>query len=385
MAGAITMKLNAHSVYSFSSASRWFEDACPASIRMTKGMKGSSNPAAEQGTAAHELGEFCIRFGILPSDCIGMTFNKHVVDEAMAEAVALYVGYANDLHIKTGVKPELEKRVVMTSLGREDVYGTSDFTLLDVATRTLYNADYKHGYGLVEVVDCKQLIGYAISALDTMDAWSLVDKVVITIIQPRKQHVDGCIRSHTYTIAELTQWQSRFANSIRLAEDPTTKPVAGDHCLYCVKAKCRARFLHVLDIAAPDAPDEELTDVEVGIIYSQLDIVKRFSDRITEQQLEITRTTGLVPEGYKPVKSIQRAKVLDVKGLIEAVEAEGLDQSVIYDNRIKSKTAAKKTLPADILNKFFVVPESTTTIAKLNDNRPAIRIGSASGVFTPIK
>lgn len=384
------MKLNTvttalHSVYSFSSASRWFEDACPASIRMTKGMKGGTNPAAEQGTAAHELGEFCIRFGISPVDCIGMTFNKHVVDEAMAEAVALYTGYANDLHIKTGVKPELEKRVVMSSLGREDVYGTSDFTLLDVATRTLYNADYKHGYGLVEVVDCKQLIGYAISALDTMDAWSLVDKVVITIIQPRKQHVDGCIRSHTYTIAELKEWQSRFANSIRLAEDPTTKPVAGDHCLYCIKAKCRARFLHVLDIAAPDAPDEELTDVEVGIIYSQLDIVKRFSDRITEQQLEITRTTGLVPEGYKPVKSIQRAKVLDEKGLIEAVEAEGLDQSVIYDNRIKSKTAAKKTLPVAILNKFFVVPESTTTIAKLNDNRPAIRIGSASGVFTPIK
>ena len=384
------MKLNAvttalHSVYSFSSASRWFEDACPASIRMTKGMKGGTNPAAEQGTAAHELGEFCIRFGTLPVDCIGMTFNKHVVDEAMAEAVALYVGYANDLHIKTGVKPEIEKRVVMSSLGREDVYGTSDFTLLDVATRTLYNADYKHGYGLVEVVDCKQLIGYAISALDTMDAWSLVDKVVITIIQPRKQHIDGCIRSHTYTVAELKEWQSRFANSIRLAEDPTTKPVAGEHCLWCVKAKCRARFLHVLDIAAPDAPDEELTDVEVGIIYSQLDIVKRFSDRITEQQLEITRTTGLVPEGYKPVKSIQRAKVLDVKGLIEAVEAEGLDQSVIYDNRIKSKTAAKETLPADILNKFFVVPESTTTIAKLNDNRPAIRIGSASGVFTPIK
>ena len=61
------------------------------------------NAAVEQGTAAHELGEFCIRFGISPVDCIGMMFNKHVVDEAMAEAVALYTGYANELHIKTAV------------------------------------------------------------------------------------------------------------------------------------------------------------------------------------------------------------------------------------------------------------------------------------------
>jgi len=381
-----------HSVYSFSGASRWFETACPASIRMTRGMKGGTNPAAELGTAAHELGEFCIRYGTQPKDCIGMEFGVYshndepiIVDEAMVEAVTLYVGYANDLMVKTGVKADLEKRVVMSSLGRKDVYGTSDFTLLDVVNRTLYISDYKHGYGLVDVLNNKQLIGYAIATLDTLNCWAQVDKVVTTIIQPRKQHVDGCIRSHTYTTAELVEWQSRFANSIKLAEDPTTKPVAGEHCLWCIKAKCRARFLHVLEIAYKDAPDDELTNTEVGIIYSQLDVLKRFSDRITEQQLEITRKTGQVPEGYKPVKAIKWAKVEDEKGLVEALKAENIDPDVIYDKKLKGKTAVKKVIPAKIANKYFVVPPSNTTIAKLNDNRPAIRVGSAEGVFTPMQ
>ena len=380
-----------HSVYAFSSASRWFEDACPASVRLTKGMKDTTNRPAELGTASHELGEHCIRYGLQPKDCIGMVFGKYsddktdiIVDEAMVEAVTLYVGYANDLMVRTGVKAELEKRVVMTSLGRDDVYGTSDFTLADIRNRTLYISDYKHGFGLVDVLNNKQLIGYAISTLDTMNLWEQIDNVVTTIIQPRKDHVDGTIRSHTYTTAELVQWQLRFANSIRIAEDPNSKPVAGEHCLYCRKARCRARFLYVLDAAYPDAPDDELSDTELGIVYTKLDVLKRFIDRIKEEQLELSRKTGIVPEGHKTVKGIKWAVVEDEKGLIDAMKARNLDPNLIYDKKLLGKTAAKKAIPLDIVNKFFKVPPSNITIAKLSDNRPAIKVGSANGVFTPI-
>lgn len=381
-----------HSVYSFSSASRWFEDACPGSIRATRGISSGTNPAAELGTAAHELGEYCIRYGAQPKDCVGMQFGKYshndepiVVDEAMAEAVELYVGYANDLAIRTGVKPELEKRVAMSSLGRTDVYGTSDFTLFDATNRTLYISDYKHGYGIVDVPNNKQLIAYGIATLDTMDIWQHVDKVVTTIIQPRKQHIDGCIRSHAYTTTELVSWQSRYANSIRLAEDPTTPLKAGDHCLWCVKAKCRTRLLHVLDVAYPDAPDDELTNTEVGVLYNQLSVIRKFCDRIEEEQLNITKSTGQVPEGYKPVKAIKWAKVEDEKGLIEAVKAEGIDPDVLYDKKLKGKTKVKKVIPVKIANEFFIVPPAGTTLAKLTDNRPAIRVGGVPvGTFTPI-
>jgi desulfoferrodoxin (superoxide reductase-like protein) len=381
-----------HSVYAFSSAGRWFEDACSASIRMTKGMKSGTNPAAELGTAAHELGEHCIRYGFSPFDCIGMVFGKYthndkdiVVDAEMAEAVNLYVGYANDLQVRTGVKASLEMRVVMLSLGRDDVYGTSDLVLVDLQNRTLYISDYKHGYVVVEAANNKQMIGYGISTLDTLGIWQNIDTVVTTIIQPRKQHIQGCIRSHSYTTAQLVEWQKRFAKSIKLAEDPTTKPIAGEHCHYCVKAKCRARLLYVLNAAFQDAPDDELTDTEIGVMYNHLPVIETFVKRIKEEALTIAKKTGQVPEGMKPVKSIKWAVVNDEKGLIQAVAKEGLDESVLYKKDIISKTAAKKVLPAAIVDKFFIVPPSSTTIAPLSDNRPALRIGSVEGVFKPMK
>ncbi|CAL9970539.1 exonuclease [Vibrio phage D63] len=373
-----------HSVYSFSGAHRWFEEACSASIRLTRGIPNTTNPAAELGTAAHELGEFCIKWGSHPKDCIGMTFNDHIVDEQMTDAVELYTGYANDLSIRTGCKPDLEKRVVMTSLGRTDVYGTSDFTLADYANRTLYVSDYKHGFGLVDVVNNKQLIAYAIATLDTLDQWAMFDKVVTTIIQPRRQHADGCIRSATYTTQELVNWQQRYARSIQLAEDPNTPAKAGAHCQYCPKVRCRTRFEYVLNLVAPDAPDDELTDKEVGIIYANREVITAFMTKIEGLQLQTTRKTGYVPEGYKPVKAIQRAKVEDEKGLLKAVEAENIDTRVLYEDKLKSKTALKKVLPAKILNKYFIVPPSSVSIAKMNDNRPAVNVGKASGVFTPV-
>ena len=392
MARCVVMTSAAHSVYSFSSASRWFEDACPASIRLTRGIKDSSNPAAELGTAAHSLGEFCIKFDMHPNECIGMTFGKYsetgepiAVDLGMVEAVELYYGYVKELSIKTGgFKPMLEMRVAMTSLGRNDVYGTSDLVLFDPRNRTVYISDYKHGYGVVEIDNNKQLIAYAIATLDTMSIWESVDRVVTTIVQPRVQHVNGCIRSQTYTTHELVEWQSRFANSIKLAEDPTSKPVAGEHCTWCRKARCRARFLHVLDVTFPDTPDEELSTGEMGYIYNNLSVIKRFIDRVTDDVIDTARKTGNTPPGTKPVKAIQHARVDNEAALIKDVKLLGVDVETLYKKQLKSKTAVKKLIPANILNKHYKVPNSKITIAKMSDSRPAVRVGSTNGVFAPL-
>ena len=381
----------AHSTYAFSAASRWFEDACPASIRLTRNIKDSSSRAAELGTAAHELGEFCIKYGVSCETLIGQKFGEYsddktdiIVDAEMVEAVSLYVGYARDLAIKTGVKPMLEKRVYMYSLGRNDVYGTSDLVLVDLANRRLYIGDYKHGYGVVEVANNKQLIGYSISTLDTLKLWEQIDEVVTTIIQPRKSHIDGPIRSHTYTTAELVQWQQRFANSIRLAEDPNSKPAPGEHCLWCRKARCKARFEYVLELTHPDSPDDELTEKQVGLIYTKLDVIKRFCDRIEEEQLTLAREKGITPDGYKVVKGIKRAVVENEQGLLDEIKNIDVDLDKIYRKSLVSKTAANKVLPKDIVNKYWQVPPAQLTLAKMNDNRPAVKVGSTNGVFTPI-
>ena len=49
----------AHAKLSPSSAYRWI--ACPGSIRLSAGIPDTSSVFAEEGTAAHELCELCLR------------------------------------------------------------------------------------------------------------------------------------------------------------------------------------------------------------------------------------------------------------------------------------------------------------------------------------
>lgn len=372
-----------HSKWSLSASARWTR--CPASIRLSVGIPNTSSQAAETGTGAHELGEFCCRYGVEPEQCIDMEFNGVVVDSTMAEHIKLYTGFIASLSVQTGCDALLEQRVTMSSLGRSDVYGTADHTLIDLANRTLYISDLKYGYEPVEVEENRQLIAYAICALDTFDLWYKVDKVVTTIIQPRKPHIDGPIRSATYTVFDLREWQPVYAEAVRLSEQPNTKPVAGSHCKYCpFRARCRARLEDLMSVMFPDSSEEELSNGEIGLIYERIPEIKRFIDAVADQALENARKGKEPPPGYKLVKGIQRASVENESELIKECEEQGLDTSNLYEKKLKSKTAVKKLLPSNIVNKHWVVPPAKSTLALMSDNRPSINTRSAKGMFTPV-
>ena len=345
---------------------------------------GGDNQPAEIGTCAHELGEFSIRYGVNTDDCVGMTFNNIQTTKEMADHVKLYTGFADSLAVKTGVKPLLEQRVIMLSLGRKDVYGTADLILIDLANRTLYIGDLKYGYVPVNVVENRQLIAYMISTLDTFELWDKIDTIVTTIIQPRKQHIDGPIRQHTYSINEAKEWQVFFKAAVEATEDPNAKCVPGDHCKYCKVKQCRARFERLLEFMYPDSDSELLSDGEVNLIYKEAPMIRRFLDTMESQALANARKGGNAPDGYKLVNAIQRAKVNDEKALIADCEELNLDTSKLYEKKLKSKTAVRKLLPAEIVNRHWQLPPTTTTLAPLTDNRPAINTRSAAGIFKPV-
>lgn len=366
-------------VFSFSASSRLI--ACPASRRMSRGVPNSTNPQAELGTAAHDLGEFSLSIGLTPSECIDMTFNNHVVDDYMADAVTVYTSYVNSICKPAGVKPMLEKRVTMTSLGRNDVFGTSDCII--VIGNTLYVIDYKHGYGLVDVANNTQLIAYAIATLDTLNLWSTITTVVTTIVQPRASHIDGPIRSHSYSVSDLRNvWHPIYVKAVADGEDPTVKPVAGDHCKYCpARANCRARMERTLQFAYTDTHLDDLSLAELEVFYRESESIKTWLEAVAGRMLDEARH-GKQFEGYKLVNGITRAKVDDEAGLV--AEAGELAEE-LYEKKLKSMTAVKKILPAKIVNKYYVKPPAQTTLVKLTDNRPAISVGNAAGIFTPVE
>jgi hypothetical protein len=352
---------------------------------MSKGYPNTSNPQAEKGTAVHELGEFCIKMGMSPKHCVGLKFNNLEVDDSMIDGATLYKSVVDSLSLRYGVKPLLEERVVMSSLGRNDVYGTSDVTHIALQQRTLHTSDYKNGYGVVDVNDNSQTAGYSVATLDTLNLWDKVDTIKNTIIQPNYQHVNGPIREVTYSISEMIEWRERFKIAVLRADDPNEKPVAGEWCHYCpAQANCRARMERVLTKAYTDTPVENISIGELEIFYKERGSIKRFLEMVEGRMLSEARNAVHFKD-FKLVKSYSRASVEDEKGLLAEARKLGVNELDLYnDPKLVGKTKAAKLLPKDIIAKYYRVPPASTTLVENTDKRPALRPGKATGVFAPV-
>ena len=354
---------------------------CLGYPRMTTGIEDVSNDAANEGTAAHELAEFCLKLGINAFDCIGMTFNEHTVSETMADGVQTYL---TDIRaIANSSKLYVEQRVNLTSV---DVrcFGTNDCAF--IVGDTLYIHDLKYGYGLVNVENNSQLAFYAVGFLDTFSLWSSIKNVVGTIVQPRGNHIDGVVRRFTFTVEHLKEWQQCFKYVVSESSKPDAPTTAGEHCTYCPAAGfCRSRIERTLSLVGLDAPVDKLDADEVETIYRELPTIKRTLEKVEVRMLEIARS-GKRLHDYKLVKAIVRSHCKDESALINEAKSLGLTDEQLFSQKLKSKTDLSKLKPlSKVIHKHFEAPPASTTLAPLTDKRPAIGVGSAIGVFGAIE
>jgi len=358
---------------------------CPATIRMSKGYRNGTNDAAELGTAVHELGEFCIGLGVQPDGCIGMTFNDIIATQQMVDGATMYKNVVDDLTLRYGVQPLMEQRVVMSSLGRDDVYGTSDVTHISLDKRILHTTDYKNGYGCVEVEDNSQTAGYSVATLDTLNLWDKVDTIYNTIIQPNYGHIEGPVRTIEYSIADMVEWREKYRVAVLRADDLNEKPIAGEHCHYCpAQANCRARMEYALTKAYTETPIENISIGELELIYQETRSIKKFLDMVAGRMLEEGRN-GVNFKDFKVVKSYPRAVCNDPDALFLDAEKVGVDKTKLFnDPKLVGKTKAKALLGKQLTEKHYRVPPASTTLVPNNDKRPAVRVGKATGVFAPI-
>ncbi|MBQ4838812.1 DUF2800 domain-containing protein [Pseudoalteromonas luteoviolacea] len=354
---------------------------CHAYGRMTEGLNGGTNPAAELGTAAHELGEFCLRFGLNTYDCLGMSFNDHTVDQVMADAVQIYVGHIRELCAKYNVSPMLEQRVCIVSIG-SGVFGTSDCIV--IVGDWVFVIDYKNGYEVVEVEGNSQAAFYAVAVLDTFNLWQTVKYVSSTIIQPRANHKNGPIRTCVQTIEQMRDWHARISYAINANHNPNSLATAGEHCKYCpARGFCRARMKRTIDLSTFDKPVNKLTAQEVSDVYQEVAAMKKNLEALQLHAVDVARAGGKI-EGCKLVKAITKSKCEDQDSFIaEAVQA-GVAKADLLEPKLKSMTALKKIVSETIVKKHFIKPPASTTLAPLSDKRAA-QSTSAVGVFDSIK
>ena len=372
-----------HSTHSLSSSSRWIEGRCPASIAMIKPYTSTGpidddyedNYAAKEGTAAHELREFCLRLGVQPQQCIGLTFNDVKVDQDMIDGVTIDINYVKRLEVEYGVKPLIEVRVVMSSLGREDVFGTCDTLFVVPKKRLIHPIDFKYGRLPVEVENNSQLTGYGVSALDTFGVWDGIDTMVTSITQPRYSHRDGPIRTVEYDITEVDEIADMFYRSVLLTEDLSQKPHAGPWCRYCpASGNCRARLMKTIETLYRDRPLENISSEELELLIAEASVAKSHLESIHDEARR-RASRGHRFENYKLVESRPRMKCTDEKRLVAEAVNSGVNKDRLFENKLKSKSVIEKIIPQKLVEKYYVRPQGHDILVPMSDKRIAKVVG----------
>lgn len=391
----------AHCELSPSSASRWM--ACPGSVALLRKVpRPGSSVYAQEGTAAHELAEECLRSKKDPQDLLGQKWvdesgEEHEIEQEMVDAISEYVNLARKL-IDGAVWYSIERRFFLDSLNPPaPMYGTADF--VSISGDVLEVVDLKYGKGVpVEVDSNKQLLYYALGAYVSVpqDILSRVKWVRMTIVQPRAFHKDGPIRSWEVPVARLLDFVMDLFEMAEEALKPGAPLAIGDHCRWCdARGVCPEASRQALAVAQnefrmlndkPAPPDPKLlTEAEIGAYMEKFGLVEDWMAGVREHAFQLLSRGVSVP-GFKLVDKRATRKWADENEVEKWIATAGHDPAKLHSTKLLTPAQAEKALgkknpiPADLIAKV----SSGYTMTEATDPRPAAKILAAADEFSVV-
>ncbi len=376
-----------HSIVGASSCYRWWE--CPGSVNLLNSIPDTREPSiyAEEGTAAHMLGEECIKKQENPLDHVGEIIetpegSEILVTEEMAKAVKAYVDSIEYEITRFGTNRSFLRLEEKFELDIKGAFGTND-ALLHIPFDTIKLWDYKHGKGVVvDVEGNKQLLYYALGALKGRGD---VSGVEIIIVQPRAYHPDGPVRRANYTIKQLQCFESDLKEAISRTRQPNASLHAGDWCKFCdAKGQCPEIKKEVVKLAQMEFDEIGARPVSVKSLSlaNRIDIHKKSSlifDFLKEvsESLKHEALSGTEIPGHKLVKSKTNRKWCSETRVITALRDKYGDD-LFAPQKLKTPAQMEKVVDKETVGKFTVYPEGKTLLVDDTDPRPAIDTNPAN-------
>lgn len=344
-----------HSKIGASTAERWWN--CPGSVRLVETCPPQQeSPYAKEGTAAHELGEICLKDGNDAVSHIG-EFSKEGIEftDEMAEAVQMYldtVRFDMATYDLTKEDIKIEHRFHLTHID-EHAYGTNDCNI-PVFLEKVIVYDYKHGQGVaVDAEENKQLLYYALGAAALGD----YESVEVVIVQPRAVHRNGPIRRWTINIKELES----FGEEIKVKIQDTRNPKAELNCgPWCKKTFCpaiaicpavRSQVRRDAQIAF-DAPvlklkkAEDFTPLELRNILDGMPLVEEWLKSIWAYA-EMKANNGEKIMGFKLVRGREGNRKWADEEIAGTMLSDIMDESMLYEKKLLSPAKIEKVLGKD--------------------------------------
>ena len=364
--------MTTHAKLSASGAHRWL--ACPGSVKAEDGIPDVTSTFAQEGTAAHELGEIALVGGTDCADMIGMQLlenNAYSVTPEMAEAVQVYVDVVRYL----GGEQMYEERVDFSEWV-PDGFGTSDAIVLTENKMSVIDLKYGKGHR-VEAQDNVQGILYALGAYAGYGYLYDIQTVEIIIVQPRLDHIS----TWELSIEDLLKKGEWISQRAEMTQDEHAQRVPGEsQCQWCkAKANCGAlqKFTH--DVIATDFDNldklsnpDTLTDEELRAALDAKKLVVSWLDAV-ETVVTQRLAVGEPFDGYKMVAGrssrnwndeLQAAAVLESALGVKA-----------WERKLTSPAKAEKLLGKSQLGLIELLissKEGRPTLARESDPRPAV-------------
>ncbi|MGJ0841556.1 DUF2800 domain-containing protein [Clostridium tertium] len=368
----------AHALLSASGASRWM--ACTPSARLEQNFENKTSQYAEEGTLAHELGELKLRKELegLSTRSFNSKVKKIQENELYTADMPDYV----DMYVETCLERvseakaktpdalfKIEQRLDFSEWVPEG-FGTGDFVI--IADGTMEVCDLKYGKGVpVSADNNKQMMLYALGAISEFSFLYDIEKVRMTIIQPRLDNIS----TFEVTVEDLVKWAEEYVRPrAELAIKGEGEFCAGDHCRFCrAKSVCKARTEKNLELAKYDfQKPNTLDNNDIAYILSKVDELVNWAGDVKEYALE-QALQGEEFDGYKVVEGRSNRKWSSEDDVAKVLIGQGFQENMIYTRKLDSiskiESAIGKKEVQRLLGDYIVKPVGKPTLVPITDKR----------------
>ena len=369
------MAPRAHSILGASAADRWMN--CPPSAQLTAEMEDNETTFAAEGTAAHALAEWKVRKAL--KQRAGRRPTSDYWTDEMEECTDNYRDYITDLvgaaqqHCSDPIA--LVEQHLDFSCYVPDGFGTGDFLL--IADGELNIVDLKYGRGVAVYAERNpQMMLYALGALLQYDCLYDIEKVTMTIYQPRLSNVSVW----EISAKELYDWAEKEVKpKAELAAAGKGEFSPGPWCRFCkARTQCRARAESLLELTRLEfQPPALLTDEEIAEVMQKAGELSKWASDVMAFASAEAIEKGKHWKGYKLVEGRSTRKFnVDDDTVAEAAKAAGYHD--IYNKSLITLTAFEKLMGKEdfkkVLGGFVTKPAGKLTLVPESDKRPEVTV-----------
>ena len=370
--------MTAHALLSPSSSHRWLN--CTAAPRLEEGIEDEGSDFAAEGTLAHAFCAQKLKYFLgLPTDAEVLEiadfyadYHSGEMDEYTDAYVAIVLAKFNEAKERVSDAQLLVETRLSFENYIADAFGTADAII--IADGTMEVIDFKYGKGVkVSAVDNPQMMIYALGAYDKFSFDYNIERVKMTIVQPRIDNLSEDERS----VKDLLTWATdTLTPKAREAYAGNGPQVPGSWCQFCkVKSQCRALVNRCQEVSKIDPKlisAEELARDVLPILPTVKTWLAGVEDYALAQAL-----SGVVLPGYKVVEGRSMRKIIDVANAERALITAGYElDEVRKPAELRSITELEKLtgkkLFAELCGAYIDKPTGKPTLVPESDKRQAI-------------